>query len=227
MSDKKKYVKHINGKDVEMDAKTLLEGLNPALTQDELLIPGYNSSCEYTKTGMKGKYISGKRRLKLHFLTPYYEMKLMELLHPIIEEFKRFIDDIGGAENFNWNAELLDILQSLAKRLLGSIEDYSHTLATACSIIAEAAIVLDRKYKCEELTDEDREQIELLDYGYFVQNVPAEYQFKSIVLPQYLKLSVADMIKLFFSTIANYLSAGVGNLIQKGISSSIASTPAS
>lgn len=205
--------------------KDLMEALNPALTKDMLLIPGFNCRLIYDDKGQyQPLYLDKKPALKFYHLTPYYEHQLVELLDPVIRELREFMQDIGAdGEDINWTAKLSEIVPALVERLIGALQDYNITLAAGASIIAEASIKLARIYKCEDITEEDEKNCTMLSSEYFLVNVPADFILKYIVLPQYRKTAMADAISLFFSTIAKYLSIGAENLIQKQTSSTIVS----
>lgn len=209
--------------EVSLDLKTLMEAMNPALTHDELLIPGYNCTLSQQGEVMLPAHKDGTPVLKFYFLTPHYEQMLLDLITPIIEEFKHFLDDLGGGE-FNWQADLAGVLSSLGNRLITSLQDYNLTMAQAAAIITQASIELNRTFKCEEMTDADRADILKLDSTYFFNSVPTDYIFRFIILPQYKKMALSDMIGSFFLTIAKYLQVGVGNLTQKLTSSTTATT---
>lgn len=221
----KRTLKTADGKPVEvnLDAKTLMEAMNPALSSDELLIPGFNSVLLCEKDIMVPKYKDGTPRLKIMFLTPHYEQQMLELIYPIIEEFRKFLEEMGESE-FNWKADMAAVISSLGQRLIGSLKDYNRTMADAAAIICQASLELHRIYNCEEVTPEDRAVIAKLNSNWFYKNVPGDYIFKYIIVPQYHKMAIADMISSFFLTIARYLQVGAGNLIQKATSLTTATT---
>lgn len=201
-------------KTVSFDLSTLMEGLMPSLTKDSFLVPGFNAKLEMINGKMIATHIPGKRILKSHFLTPVYEQRLIELIQPILEEIQRFSENLRD-DGFNWNAQLGEIVGELIDRVISAIPNFHGVVAQASSTICEASIKLEAIYGATELTDEDYIDINRLSVNYFLENVPSEYQLREIVLYQYSKMSVAEIFKLFFSTVANYLSTGMGNLIAK------------
>jgi len=213
-------------KDLKLTFDELMEALNPKLTKDALLIPGFNCRLEFAEGGTYVPvFIKGKPELKFYHLTPHYEQQLVELLAPIIDEFKNFLGEVGAeGDDFNWNVTLAQVVPALIQRLIASLEDYNITLAVAAKIISESSIVLNRRYAAQDLTEEDQENIKKLDSSYFLENVPSDYILRHIVLPQYRKTAMADAMSLFFSTIRDYLSVGVANLIQKQTSLTTAGT---
>ena len=227
------YKKQVNMggvvKEVELSQSVLKEALDPALSTEYLWIPPFNATLS-NKAGKASVLVPKKdgRTLMLMFLTPYYEDKLYAIAQPILDEINSLLSEFqekGGVKGIDWGVDLGDLVQGIFMRLTGAIHDFNRTCAKTAAIIAEASIVLERKYKDEEITDEDRQLIQKLNEDYFMENVPSDYTLKGIILPQYKKTGVADLIQVFFSNLKDAILSGVGSLIQAKTTLPTSSTP--
>lgn len=204
-------------REIELSEDVLKEAMDPALSVDHLWIPPFNAKIDY-RPGQPTT-ISPKRdarRLFIFFLTGYYEDKLYSIARPVLEEANNMLAEFqskGGVKAIDWSVDLGDVLQGLVLRLTGAVYDYNRTLATAASIITEASIVLDRVYRSESPTEEDRALISLFTPEYFLENVPAEYILKHIIIPQYRKTGIADLVGIFFSKLTSIVLSGVGSMM--------------
>ena len=226
----KKEVHYGNSsKEVELSESVLKEALDPTLSTEYLWIPPFNATFSH-KPGKPSVVVPKKdvRTLTMMFLTPYYEDKLYAIAQPILDEVNNMLEDFqskGGVKAIDWSVDLGDVVQGLFMRLTGAIKDFNRTCAETAALITESAIVLERKYKDEDITEEDRELMKKLNADYFMENVPAEYTLKRIILPQYKKTGVADLIQVFFSSLKDIVLNGVTNMMQAKATSDTSNTP--
>ena len=219
---RKVFTKTISGKDggppkeIKAEAPLLNEAMDPSLSKERLLIPGFNAKYNDEKKAFVS--IDGTSELFIYFLTKHYEDRLFDLVKPAWEEFKTWFDVLSkeGVEQL-MKRDIAETVGDLFATLTIVLGDVDEVMCRAASVVAEASITLKRKYRAEALTDEDRNHIALLTPQWFAENVPVQYMMKYIVMAQYRRTALADMLSVFFSkalTKASILS-GLENLIPK------------
>lgn len=214
-------------KEVELSSDVLREALDPALSTENLWIPPFNAT--FSNVGGRASVLVPKKdahRLYLMFLTPYYEDKLYAIAQPVMDEVNNMLTEFqekGGVKEMDWSADLGDVVQGMILRLMGAVHDFNKTCAATASIIAEASVILAKKYKDEPITEEDYALVAKFSPEYFMENVPTEYIMRHIIMPQYKKTGIADLIGIFFSKLKDTLLSGVASLIPQatGLNTSV------